>query len=227
MLLTHSSVGENGCDENVCVVFCACSVLRLVLLVFREVVREKEDWPTGCLPRAFSLILRDCSGRDSSMMLVEALAGLEMVSMPSSSSSSSSPIANVSSSGTLRKVGDLMAGRVASREALRDGVLTPVASPASFRSLFWRSSSSRAPLTVKSRRASKRLRAFTTTSTKRRFSARPSQQQRSSPCDPALTRHSRWRRRDRHSAGHKQCARHVKRLTFSLVFQQRTHSIKQ
>lgn len=84
---------------------------KLVFDVFREVEREKEPWPIGCFPRAFSLMLRDCRGTASSVMLADALEWGENEERPSSatslasascsSSSSSPPIAKVPSSGTL------------------------------------------------------------------------------------------------------------------------------
>lgn len=144
----------------------------------REVEREKLPWPIGCLPRAFSLILRDCSGNASSTVLLDALTGLEScesVVLSRPSSSSSPPIVNVESSGTSPREGDLPNPwlRALSTELLRAAPLNLTDSPASLRSIVMRSTSASAPSTVKSRRASKRLRPLMTASIKRRFSALP------------------------------------------------------
>ena len=147
-------------------------VLRLALLVVRDVVRENEFGFTGCLPRAFSLILRDCMGNASSTAFAPpegAFLGVGSSSL-SSPSSSSSPMANALYSGTFPNLVCLAGPLALSRDPLR-GLATPVDSPTSLRSRLMRSTSSRAPSTVKSRSASKRLRLFTMTSTKRRFSA--------------------------------------------------------
>jgi len=133
--LTQAAVGRNCCCE-LCV-FELCAVMsdgRLVVDVFRDVEREKDSWPTGCFPRAFSLMLRDCMGRSSSTALVEAPSGAEnavlALSLPSSSSSSSSPIANASCSGTLPRCAERAETGVLalSIDALRAGLLTPVGS---------------------------------------------------------------------------------------------------
>ena len=71
-LSSHSPVGVNcvlvvnGCGVWV------CRLDRLVLDVLREADREKDPWPTGCLPRAFSDMDRVCVGTASSME-VEAI----------------------------------------------------------------------------------------------------------------------------------------------------------
>ena len=180
---THSGVGLKV-DRELCGVG-ACGVMsagKLVVDVFRDVERENEPWPTGCFPRAFSDILRDCKGTASSATLLDdALSGVVSevlfanTPLSPSSSSSSSPIAKASFSGTLPSCGERAeAGlRVLSSEPLRPGLRIPEAgragSPRSLRSWACLSSSAIAPSTVKSRRALKRLRLRTTTSTKRRL----------------------------------------------------------
>ena len=183
---THSVVALNCCRCAGDVVVVACSELlfsaaRLVVDVFRDVEREKLPCPTGCFPRALSLMLLDCSGiasstRDDELITADRLALLRLVSscLPSSSSSSSSPIANWPCSGTLPRCCDERAEvglRTLSIEPLRAGLRMPEgctsATPRSFRSCVKRSSSAMAPSTVKSRRAWKRLRLRTSTSTKR------------------------------------------------------------
>lgn len=51
----------NGCGV------CVCRLVRLVFDVLREADREKDAWPTGCLPRAFSDMARDWTGTASSI----------------------------------------------------------------------------------------------------------------------------------------------------------------
>ena len=51
----------NGCGV------CVCRLARLVFDVLRDAEREKADWPTGCLPRAFSDMERVWTGTASSV----------------------------------------------------------------------------------------------------------------------------------------------------------------
>ena len=105
--------------------------------LFRLVVlfcREKEGWPAGILPRAFSDMPRSCVGSESSFdeetdasreLWAEGddWEGVRSISCSSSSDSSSSPTANAPpSSGTSLNVGVLaLSGlRMLSTELLRD-----------------------------------------------------------------------------------------------------------
>ena len=153
---------------------CVCRLARLVFDALREVDREKEDWPTGCLPRAFSDMERVWTGTASSIdaeaLLCDRACGLLMGVSGSSSSSSSSPMANAPCSGTLPRDGErLDAGlRMLSMDAPRVGLVMPEILPLrSLRSWLMRSTSDRAPSTVKSRSASKRLCVRQTISTNR------------------------------------------------------------
>lgn len=105
--------------------------------LFRLVVlfcRENEGWPAGILPRAFSDMPRSCAGNGSSVdEEIDAVRelwaegddceGVRSISCPSSSDSSSSPMANAPpSSGTSLNVGVLaLSGlRMLSTELFRD-----------------------------------------------------------------------------------------------------------
>ena len=103
-----------GSNEKEVEAATACGLVRLVVLF----CREKEIWPAGILPRAFSDMPRSCVGRGSSVN-EETEGVLELCiegedcrgvgsSSLSSSESSSSPMAKApSSSGTLLSFGDL------------------------------------------------------------------------------------------------------------------------
>ena len=180
---------------DVLLVSCVGDVMsagKLAVDVFREVEREKEPWPTGCFPRAFSLMLRDCRGTASSTSVLVGLYGCESdvrllaIASSLSSSSSSSPMAKAPCSGTLLRWCEERADtglRMLSREPLRAGLCTPegttspTLTPRSLRSCACRSSSATAPSTVESRKALKRFRLRTITSTKRRFAAAASPSQ--------------------------------------------------
>lgn len=149
-----------------------------MLDALREADREKEPWPTGCLPRAFSDMERVCVGTASSIeaeaLLWDRECGLLIGVSRSSSSSSSSPIANAPCSGTFPSDGDrLEAGlRMSSIEAPRVGLVILAMLPLrSLRSWLMRSSSVKAPSTVKSLNASKCLWQRQTISTKRLFAS--------------------------------------------------------
>ena len=144
--------------------------------------REKLWPPAGCLPLAFSDMPRSCVGTASSTDTTEDARdgfsqGLDCEGVgrcSSSLSSSSSPIANVSSSGTFSSVDarerDVVGLLRLSTELLVELPSSPSAGPPSFLRWFRRSISSCPLSRVKLRNASKRFLYRTIAYTKSEFS---------------------------------------------------------